>query len=318
MLRDLGCAYRDSGNLDKVIPILEEAKCMAENHTEQDWARERSHVLNTLGFSFREMFQLDMAKEYMAMCVTVTREAFGCHDKEVIERLCNYGIILHDRWENEEAIEVLSEARKLIDEHYKDEKFIRAQVMNYTAKIRLRWFLGLIYSEDKSQEITHHLDISRELHEQALAIYSQLYGQHKGRFNAGTMMTYAVVLQHYGESDYALELCQKAVKIYRDAGHIAYPRAATWLADIHLSRGEHETAVKILDDVIEEHKRRRLNISPGAYHPKALLGEARTHLGELNVGENLLEECLAEWKAKDLHEKHYWFARAQSFLNSLR
>ena len=215
------------------------------------------------------------------------------------------------------SIKVLEEARYLI-EHYQNEQFIRAQVINYTAKIHLRWFLGLIYSEEKTKKVSNHLRSSKELHEQALKIYSQLYGQHKGRFNAGTMMTYAVVLRYYGKLDYALELCQKAVEIYRAAGHITWPRAATWLADIHLAREEHVTAVRILEDVQSEHERRALNISPGAYHPKALLGEARVLVGEVVTGKTLLEECLAEWKALNLDGEHYWLVRTKSFLKSLK
>ena len=317
MLRDLGYTYRESGNLDKVIPILEEANNMAKSHVEQEWARERCHVLNILAFTLREMFRLDLAKEYIEMSVDLTKDAFGSQHREVIERLCNYGIILHDRWENEEAIQVLGEARKLIDANYREEKFIRAQVINYTAKIHLRWLLGLEFLEGKAEEVKKHLDISKALHEEALEIYSKLYGEHKGRFNAGTMMTYAAVLQRCGALDDALQLCQKAVDIYRAAGHIAWPRAATWLADIHLARGEYRMAVDILEGVMKEHRKRKLNISPGAYHPKALLAEARALLGDKKAGKSLLEECVAEWRVKKLDEEHYWFVRAQSFLQSL-
>jgi hypothetical protein len=77
--------------------------------------KQRSHILNVLAFTYRESYQLDLAEAYMNMCVDVTKEVFGETHTEVIERLCNYGIILHDRWENEKAIEVLKEAREMTE-----------------------------------------------------------------------------------------------------------------------------------------------------------------------------------------------------------
>lgn len=317
LLCDLGYTYREAGLLDKVIPVLEEANQLCEAHTEHEWMEMRSHLLNVLAFTFRESFQLDLAKEYMNLCVEVTRKAYGENDVQVVERLCNLGVILHDRWENDEAIEVLEEARRIVETCDTSELFIRAQVLNYTAKVHLRWYLGLRFTHPRAWSTRKHLEESDALHAQALKIYMDHHGdQHK--FTTGVMMTYGTAKLHLGEIDQAYDMCQKAVDVYRSSGHIAWPRAGTWLADIFLVREEYARAKKFLEELVKVHEDLNLVVSPGAYHPRALLAEAYAHLGNVKTAKEILGHCLKKWKVKGMHYEHYWVARARAFLEQLR
>jgi len=317
LLCDLGYTYREAGQLDKVIPVLEEANQLCEGHTEPEWMKMRSHLLNVLAFTFRESFELDLAREYMNLCVEVTKKTYGEKHVQVVERMCNLGVILHDRWENDEAIEVLEEARRIVDTLDTSEQFIRAQVLNYTAKVHLRWYLGLRFTHPRAWSTRKHLEESDALHAQALKIYMDQHGdQHK--FTTGVMMTYGTAKLHLGEIDQAYDMCQKAVQVYRSSGHIAWPRAGTWLADIFLTREEYPRAKKFLEELVKVHDDLNLVVSPGAYHPKALLAEACARLGNVQAGKEILLQCLNEWEEKGMHREHYWVARAQAFLEHLR
>ena len=317
LLCDLGYTYREAGQLDKVIPILEEANKLCEGQTDPEWMKQRSELLNVLGFTYRESFQLDLAKEYMNLCVEVTRKAFGDNDVQVVERLCNLGIILHDRWENDEAIQVLEEARRIVETCEDSQLFIRGQVLNYTAKVHLRWYLGLRYTHPRAWSTKMHLKESHILHGQAAKIYHDLHGD-RHKFTNGVKMTYGTAKLHLGEIDQAYDMCQKAVEVYRSSGHIAWPRAGTWLADVFLAREEYLRAKKFLEELVQSHQDLNLVVSPGAYHPRALLAEAYARLGDVETGRKILEECLQEWKEKGLHLEHYWVARARAFLEELR
>ena len=314
-LCDLGCAYCEAGQLDRAIPVLEEANHLCKAHTEPEWIEMRSRVFNNLGFTYRESFQLDLAKEYMKMCAEVTRKAYGEKHVQVVERLCNLGIILHDRWENDEAIEVLEEAQKIIEacDTSRTELFFRAQVLNYTAKVHLRWYLGLRYTHPNARSTKKHLEESNALHKEAVKIYEELlHGVHK--FTAGTMMTYGTAKLHLGQVEQAYEMCQSAFQVYRSSGHIAFPRAGTWLADVFLVRKEYARAKSFLEELVKVHENLHLVVCPGAYHPKALLAEACVHLGNVQYGKDMLTQCLREWEEKGMHPDHYWVARARAFL----
>jgi len=317
LLCDLGYTYREAGKLDKVIPILEEANKLCESQSDAEWMKQRSELLNILAFTFRECFQLDLAKEYMKLCVDVTKKAHGEKAVPVAERLCNLGVILHDRWENEEAIEVLEEARKIAETCDTSEMFIRGQVLNYTAKVHLRWYLGLRHTHPSVWSTKMHLKESDSLHEQALKIYHDLHGdQHK--FTTGVMMTYGTAKLHLGEVDQAYDMCQRAVQVYRSSGHIAWPRASTHLADVLLARGDYVRAKEVLEELVQVHEDLNLTVSPGAFHHRALMAEVCAHLGDVETGRKILEECLEVWKGKNLHPEHYWVARARAFLEGLR
>ena len=314
-LCDLGCAYREAGQLDRAIPVLEEANHLCKAHTEPEWIEMRSRVFNNLGFTYRESFQLDLAKEYMKMCAEVTRKAYGEKHVQVVERLCNLGIILHDRWENDEAKQVLEEAQEIIEacDTSRRELFFRAQVLNYTAKVHLRWYLGLRYTHPNARSTKKHLEESNALHEEAVKIYEELlHGVHK--FTAGTMMTYGTAKLHLGQVEQAYEMCQSAFQVYRSSGHIAFPRAGTWLADVFLVRKEYARAKSFLEELVKVHEDLHLVVCPGAYHPKALLAEACVHLGNVQYGKDMLTQCLREWEEKGMHPDHYWVARARAFL----
>ena len=103
--------------------------------------------------------------------------------------------------------------------------------------------------------------------------------------------------------------------MYRSSGHISWPRATAYLADVLLARMEYDRAKKVLEELVQDSN---ITVSPGAFHPKALMAEAYAHLGEVETGKKILEECLQEWKEKDLHPEHYWVARARAFLEGLR
>ena len=315
LLCDLGYTYREAGQLDRVIPVLEEANHLCTAHTEPEWMKMRSRLLNILGFTYRESFQLDLAKEYMKMCVEVTRKVYGEKHVQVVERLCNLGIILHDRWENDEAIEVLEEAQKIIEacDTSRTELFIRAQVLNYTAKVHLRWYLGLRYTHPRAWSTKKHLEESNALHEEAVKIYKELHGD-RHKFTLGTMMTYGTAKLHLGQVEQAYEMCHNAVQVYRSSGHISWPRAGTWLADVFLVRKEYASAKSFLEELVKVHEDLHLVVSPGAYHPKALLAEACVHLGDVQYGKDMLTQCLREWEEKGMHADHYWVARARAFL----
>ena len=317
LLCDLGYTYREAGLLDKVIPVLEEANHLCEAHTEPEWMEMRSHLLNVLAFTFRESFQLDLAKEYMNLCVEVTRKAYG--EKYVqVKRLCNLGIILNDRWENDEAIEVLEEAREIIEtsDASRSELFIRAQVFNYTAKVHLKCYLGLRHTHPQAWSTKRHLEQSDALHAQALKIYKDLYrDQHK--FTTGVMMTYGIVKLHLGQIEQAYDMCQKAFQVYRSSGHIAWPRAGTYLAQIFLAREEYTCAKEFLEELMKAYEVLNLVATPGAYLCKALLAEACAHLGNVQYGKEILMQCLQEWEEKGMHPEHYLVARANVFLRSL-
>jgi len=314
LLCDLGYTYCEAGQLDRAITVLEEANHLCTAHTEPEWMKMRSRVFNNLGFTYRESFQLDLAKKYMKMCAEVTRKAYGEKHVQVVERLCNLGIILHDRWENDEAIEVLEEAQEIIEacDTSRTELFFRAQVLNYTAKVHLRWYLGLRYTHPNAWSTKKHLEESNALHEEAVKIYEELHGVHK--FTAGTMMTYGTAKLHLGQVEQAFEMCQSAVQVYRSSGHIAWPRAGTWLADVFLVRKEYARAKSFLEELVNVHEDLHLVVSPGAYHPKALLAEACVHLGNVRYGKEMLTQCLREWEEKGMHPEHYWVARARAFL----
>lgn len=317
LLCDLGYTYREAGKLDKVIPVLEEADRLCQDHTETEWMKRRSHLLNVLAFTYRESFQLDQAKEYMKMSVDVTKAAFGKNHVEVVERLCNLGVILHDRWENDKAMEVLEEARSIVETSDTSELFIRAQVLNYTAKVHLRWYLGLRFTHPREPSTRKHLEESDTLHAQALEIYMEHHGDQQ-KFTTGVMMTYGTAKLHLGDIKQAQEMCEKAVQVYRDSGHIAWPRAGTFLADIFLVRKEYSRAKEFLEEIVKAHDDMSLNVSPGAYHPRALLAEAYAKLGNVESAKLILKQLLEEWKEKGMHSEHYWFARARAFIETLK
>ena len=81
----------------------------------EEGMKQKSQILNVLGFTYRESYELELAEECMNLCVEVTIQTYGKKHEEVVERLCNYGIILHDRWKNERAVEVLEEAREIVE-----------------------------------------------------------------------------------------------------------------------------------------------------------------------------------------------------------
>ena len=317
LLCDLGYTYREAGKLNKVIPVLEEANRLCQAHTEPEWMKKRSHLLNVLAFTFRESFQLDLAKEYMNLCVEVTKKAYGENHVQVVERLCNLGVILHDRWENDEAIEVLDEARRIVEECDTSELFIRGQVLNYTAKVHLRWYLGLRYTHPRAWSTRKHLEESDALHAQAFKIYMDHHGD-QSKFTNGVMMTYGTAKLHLGDTEQAYDMCRKAVQVYRSSGHIAWPRAGTWLADVFLAREEYVHAKKFLEEIVKFHEDLNPVVSPGAYHPKALLAEACAHLGNVQTAEEILAQCLEDWRIKGMHAEHYWVARARAFLEGLK
>ncbi|XP_031574416.1 uncharacterized protein LOC116308174 [Actinia tenebrosa] len=276
--------------------------------------KQKSQILNVLGFTYRERYELDLAEAYMSMCVEVTKQAYGDIHEEVVERLCNYGIILHDLWQNERAIQVLKEARRMAESLGSDLP-ICAQVYNYTAKVFLRWFLGLIYTEGMTEKAINYLNKSKNLHEKALQIYENLQGK-EHKFYAGTLMTYSMVLRHQGEIETAFQHCEEAVSIYRSSGHIAWPRALTWLADICFARKEFDVAKRYLEQAIKgDNEFGTTIISPGAFHPQALLAEALLKTGPKENGIRILKECIDEWKKKGMHPQHYWIVRAQSAIS---
>ena len=131
-------------------------------------------------------------------------------------------------------------------------------------------------------------------------------------------MTYGIAKLHLGEIDQAYDMCQRAVQVYRSSGHIAWPRASTYLADVLLAREDYGRAKKVLEELVHLHEELNLTVSPGAFHPRALMAEACAHLGDVESGRKILEECLEEWKEKNLHSEHYWVARARAFLEGLR
>ncbi|XP_067026243.1 uncharacterized protein [Acropora muricata] len=314
---DLGYSYREAGKLDKAKSVLEEAYRLCEEHTETEWMKLRCRVLNILGFTFREMFQLDKAKEYMKRSVDVTKITFGKNHVEVGKRLCNLGIILHDRWENDKAMEVLEEAKSIVEASDTSELFIRAQVLNYTAKVHLRWYLGLRFTHPREPSTRKHLEESDTLHSQALEIYMEHHGDQQ-KFTNGVMMTYGTAKLHLGDIKQAQEMCEKAVQVYRDSGHIAWPRAGTFLADIFLVRKEYSRAKEFLEEIVKAHDDMSLNVSPGAYHPRALLAEAYANLGNVESAKQILKQLLEEWKEKGMHSEHYWVARARAFIETLK
>ena len=316
LLRDLGYAYREAGKLDKAITVLKDAKILCQGHTETEWTKKKSHVLNVLAFTFRENFQLDRAKKYMKMSVKATKAAYGKNHVEVVKRLCILGIILHDRWENDEAMEVLEEARRILETSDTSELFIRAQVLNYTAKVHLRWYLGLRFTHPGVPSTLKHLKESDALHAQALKIYKEDYGdQHK--FTTGVMMTYGTAKLHLGDIKQAQQMCEKAVQVYRDSGHISWPRAGTFLADIFLACKKYRQAKKFLEEIVKDDENLNLNVNPGAYHPRALLAESYAHLGNVESAKQILKQLLEEWEEKGMHSEHYWVARARAFVESL-
>ena len=316
LLCNLGYAYREAGKLDKAILVLERAHRLCQDHMETEWIKRRSYLLNVLAFTFRESFQLDLAKKFMKMSVEVTKKAFGENHVQVVERLCNLGVILHDRWENDEAMEVLEEARRIIETSDTSQLFIRAQVLNYTAKVHLRWYLGLRFTHPRVPSTLKHLEKSDTLHAQALKIYMEHYGDQQ-KFTTGVMMTYGTAKLHLGDIKQAQQMCEKAVQVYRDSGHISWPRAGIFLADIFLARKEYPRAKEFLEEIVEVHENLNLNVNPGAYHPRALLAEAYAHLGNVDSAKQILKQLLEEWKQKGMHSEHYWVARACAFVKSL-
>ena len=161
------------------------------------------------------------------------------------------------------------------------------------------------------------LNKSKRLHEKALEIYEHLHGK-EHKFYAGTLMTYTMVLRHVGEIELALAQCKEAVRIYRSSGHIAWPRAQTWLADIYFAKGDFLEAKVVLEQAIQGNKDLGISvISPGAFHSHALLAEALILTGDREQGEKVLKSCMEEWNDKGLHPDHYWVVRARTFLETI-
>ena len=166
-----------------------------------------------------------------------------------------------------------------------------------------------------TERSVNYLNKSKKLHEKALQIYEKLHGK-EHKFYAGTVMTYSAVLRHVGEIETALAHCKEAVRIYRSSGHIAWPRALTWLADIYFAKEEFKSAKDCLEQAIEgDAVFGTSTISPGAFHPQALLAEALLKTGDKERGTQILKECIEGWKTKEMHPLHYWIVRAQAALN---
>lgn len=83
-------------------------------------------------------------------------------------------------------------------------------------------------------------------------------------------------------------------------------------------REEYARAKKFLEELVKVHEDLNLVVSPGAYHPRALLAEAYAHLGNVKTAKEILGHCLKKWKVKGMHYEHYWVARARAFLEQLR
>lgn len=88
--------YCEVGQLDKVILILEEVNKFCELYFDVEWMKQWLKFLNIFVFMFWECFQLDFVKEYMKLCVDVIRKVYGEKIVLVVERLCNFGVILYD------------------------------------------------------------------------------------------------------------------------------------------------------------------------------------------------------------------------------
>lgn len=91
---------------------------------------ERAKLLNVLGWTYRETFELDLAYLYMGDSVTIAKKLYGEKSAVVAEGLSNLGIILNDLWRNEEAILVMKEARKALEGLNVENQSVQAQVWN--------------------------------------------------------------------------------------------------------------------------------------------------------------------------------------------
>lgn len=184
--------------------------------------------------------------------------------------------------------------------------------MNYTAKIYLRWYLGMYYSEGLTEKARDLLTKSKTLHENALDIYEHLHGK-EHKFYLGTAMTYATVLCHVGQVDLGQEYCEQALRVYRSSGHLAWPRVATILADIYLEKRMFVAAKKLLEEAIKGLNEFGVDMrNPRAWLPHARLAEALLNTGEKERGVAMLKQCLTAWDS--LHPEHYWVVRARKVL----
>lgn len=191
---------------------------------------------------------------------------------------------------------------------------------NYTAKIYLRWFLGLYYKSGRKRKVDaiQLLENSKKLHEEALAIYEKLHGK-EHKFYLGTAETYATVLYHLGQDDLALKLCTDALRVYRSSGHIAWPRIACTLADIYLDKEYYKVAKRLVQEAIKGNENFQVDDqNPRAWLPHVRLATVLIHTGEEIKGMKLLEKCINIWKENGLKQDHYWIARAWNTLEQCR
>lgn len=189
-----------------------------------------------------------------------------------------------------------------------------AQVFNYSAKIYLRCYLGLYYSEGRTERAEELLNKSKTLHEKALNIYEHLHGK-EHKFYLGTAMTYATVLCHLGDIDMGVFYCEEALRVYRTSGHLAWPRVATILAGIYLMKESYDDAKTLLKEAVQGLVCFGVDMTnPRSWLPHSTLAEAMIYTGEREKGIELLQKCIEMWEKAGLHPDHYWLTKARKVL----
>lgn len=132
------------------------------------------------------------------MCVEVMKIVFGKNDVQVVERLCNFGVILYDCWENDEVIEVFEEVRSIVEICDVSEFFICVQVLNYIVKVYFCWYFGLCFIYFCVMNICKYFEELDYLYVEVLKIYMDFYGDQQ-KFIIGVMMMYGIVKLYLGD-----------------------------------------------------------------------------------------------------------------------
>ena len=302
VLKTLGFYYREANQLKEAVFVLKEALCLTRGENGKEWIAVKSAVLNVLAWTYKLQTEYDLAEQTMKESIDLAKICFGDNHQEVIERLCDFAIIYREKQDLSKAKEVADEAREIAKSSTDEWHLTRAKAANYSAKIYLR------YAEmtDCSQKKKDLLNDSLKLHADALNIYENVLGK-SHIYVAGVCMTYAIVYKELNDYEHALQVVERAEKIYQDVQHVQICSALRYKTEVLLALGKANDA--------EEAIKKSIAID-NCGRARFLLSDVYLQQEKYRESRDIIREVLARWKSGVLPPTHFWVKHAEKIKQS--
>ena len=298
VLKTLGFYYREANYLEEAVVVLKEALCLTCDKRSKEWIALKSAVLNVISWTYKLQQKFDLAEQTMKESIDLAKVSFGdSHQEVIIDRLCDFAIIYREKLNLPRAKEVADEARQMAETSTDEWHLTRAKAANYSAKIYLR-YAEMTDCPEKKKDL---LNGSLKLHAEALKIYEKVLGKNH-IFVAGVYMTYAVVYKELNYNNPALELVERAEKIYYDVEHVQLSSALRYKTEVLLALGKANDAEGAIKRSIEiENCGRARFLLSDVYLQQERYRESRA----------IIQEVLARWNSGILPPTHFWVKHAE-------